>query len=117
MVCFQLQLDDDINLFKLLHFIEKQNLCKKLHGYSLRYDHQIGLKTKAVDTSVSKSGIERLLTVADVEEMDENGHKSPVASSSSIYQLREFIDALTGDCDDGRVLIRRNDENSSWRYS
>lgn len=79
----------------------------------MRYDHVV-VATKAADTT--SSGIERLLM-----DIDENGQKriaseSPTSSSSStIYQLREFIESLTGECADGRVLIRRNDENNYWR--
>uniref|UniRef100_A0A915BZN0 Helicase ATP-binding domain-containing protein n=2 Tax=Parascaris univalens TaxID=6257 RepID=A0A915BZN0_PARUN len=122
----------ELNFFKLLHYMEKTRLCKKFHGFFIRY------RGTAVKRNVKKPNIEGPLggiqafmhsvqsanqqqsspSAIDDENVSPEAIDENVAttSSSPLYLIKHFTEALTTKCSDARIIIERATEDHPARF-
>uniref|UniRef100_A0A914BXS2 Helicase ATP-binding domain-containing protein n=2 Tax=Acrobeloides nanus TaxID=290746 RepID=A0A914BXS2_9BILA len=113
----------EVDFFKLLHYMETTNLCKKFHGYFMRYCNSVGVQSKPKEAEKPVSGVKMLMNkLKNVEnqenlskiETPEEPEKPSVAArvSSPLYHIMQFIEALTTPSDDARIIINKEDPNN-----
>ncbi|KAK0423304.1 hypothetical protein QR680_008071 [Steinernema hermaphroditum] len=107
----------EVNLFDVLSYAERTNLCNKFHGFFKRYCGRVNQKDKAKEEP-KLSGVALLMKKraeaksgvtedAELEENEEEQEKTRM--SSPMYQIVSFIEALTNRCSDGRLLLKREE--------
>ncbi len=100
----------NLDLFKLVRYVEKSKIAQKLHGFSDKYGANRAKKEEA------KKGVgaflESLGKKKDVEgdnkgqkEQEEAKKQSSVSAGSSLMVLVEFVQALTSVNIESRVLV------------
>uniref|UniRef100_A0A1I7YSE8 Helicase ATP-binding domain-containing protein n=1 Tax=Steinernema glaseri TaxID=37863 RepID=A0A1I7YSE8_9BILA len=111
----------EVNLFDVLAYVERTNLCSKFHGFFKRYCGRVTQQEKPKEEP-KLSGVALLMkkraeakngAVEDPEEPEpeeENGEKSRM--SSPMYQIVAFLKALANRSSDGRVLVTPEDASS-----
>lgn len=108
----------NINLFHLLEFADKTRLAQKVHGFSQKYPEDL-IEIEKPKVTGTSALLKRL------REQKLNKKPKPIAkeviipvkvnpsTSSVIRPLLSFLESLTENCEDGRVLIT---PNSSLKY-
>lgn len=108
----------NINLFHLLEFADKTRLAQKVHGFSQKYPEDLIIEKPQV------SGTSALLKRLRAQQLNKKKTKiiekevvpikvNLTSTSSAIRPLLSFLESLTENCEDGRVLIT---PNSSLKY-
>ncbi|VDM40911.1 unnamed protein product [Toxocara canis] len=121
----------EIDFFKLLHYMEKTRLCKKFHGFFVRYRGALvkrGADESTVDGRLTglqnflkKIGSAKLQQQASLSVQentsDENYDEHTVATTSSpLYLIRQFIEALTTKCSDARIIVEHTTAEHPARF-
>lgn len=110
----------ELNLFKLITYIEKTDLCKKFHGFYLQSERN-KINIKKENEKPKLTGIQKMMVKKEEEEKqkrenaEETEMQPQVTVSSPLFSLKSFIDALTNKCDDGRIIVDKTKE-SKFRY-
>uniref|UniRef100_A0A914GVH9 Helicase ATP-binding domain-containing protein n=1 Tax=Globodera rostochiensis TaxID=31243 RepID=A0A914GVH9_GLORO len=105
----------DIDLFRLLAYLEQSKLCRKLRDFRLRHAHvqpQPLLVSKENGAGGLKSLIDRAKMGEDISPSNDSNTPpaatTTASSSTPLYQLREFIEAIiTSRTEDARIVISR----------
>uniref|UniRef100_A0A1I7XTE6 Histone acetyltransferase type B catalytic subunit n=1 Tax=Heterorhabditis bacteriophora TaxID=37862 RepID=A0A1I7XTE6_HETBA len=108
----------DINLFKLVNYMESTDLCKKFHGFYLKSQHN---EVKLQLSTPKLSGIAKLMASRNLMEqpavVSEN---SPVTVDkpipSPLFSIKTFIESLNNRCDDGRIIIGKQKDVLKYRF-
>ncbi|KAI3413951.1 hypothetical protein GPALN_011422 [Globodera pallida] len=125
----------DIDLFRLLAYLEQSKLCRKLRDFRLRHAHvqpqpllvskengagglkslidRVGRKSQSATTKkrLDKCGPNKAKMGEDIISPSNDSDTSPAAtttttsSSTPLYQLREFIEAITSRTEDARIVV------------
>uniref|UniRef100_A0A0N5AH69 Helicase ATP-binding domain-containing protein n=1 Tax=Syphacia muris TaxID=451379 RepID=A0A0N5AH69_9BILA len=111
----------EINLFKLLRYMEITRLCKKLHGFFLR---RRSSDSNSHAASNNLTGIEKILQKNDVDksnsvkEADTESNSFSMQNSSPVYSLKQFIESLTSKCADSRIIfqMKTSDNEACFKY-
>lgn len=108
----------NINLFHLLEFADKTRLAQKVHGFSQKYPEDLLIEKPQI------TGTSALLKRLRAQKNEKKTKPKKIvleivpikvipSASSVIRPLLSFIESLTENCKDGRVLIT---PNSSLKY-
>ncbi|CAI4230534.1 unnamed protein product [Auanema sp. JU1783] len=103
----------EINLFKVVHYMEATDLCKKFHGFFVRAQKN---DVKAKQTEVKTSGLAKLMAKKTEEVPDQQNQQQANTGPipSPLYSIKTFLEALNNKCDDGRIVLDK--KNMKYRY-
>ncbi|KHJ85490.1 hypothetical protein OESDEN_14782, partial [Oesophagostomum dentatum] len=106
----------DINLFKLVHYMDATDMCRKFHGFYIR---SMKAKVKLSKEPVAQSGIAKLMAskkpanpVPAVPTVDDKNRTYP----SPLFTIKGFLEALSNRCEDGRVVVERKGAAAKLRF-
>lgn len=100
--------------------MEISNLCRKLRDFSIKYPTGFSQNntTKNLENNESKFNLifkkvkenkkkdnKTNLSSTDQLIVKETSKSTPIQSATPLYQLREFLEAITSQSEDARILI------------
>ncbi|TKR64058.1 hypothetical protein L596_024654 [Steinernema carpocapsae] len=109
----------NFDLFDILYYIDRTNLCSKFHGFFKRYCGRVSSQKKQ-EFEEKLTGIALLMKkreeaknrTQEAPEEEDVPEEEKTQMSSPVYQIVTFIDSLTNKCEDARVLIKREDPSA-----
>ncbi|CAJ0600257.1 unnamed protein product [Cylicocyclus nassatus] len=105
----------DVNLFKLIHYMDATDMCRKFHGFYIR---SMKMKVNIAKEPAAKSGIAKLMankkpaTPAPVPTTEDKDRTYP----SPLFTIKAFLEALNNRCEDGRVIVERKGTAAKLRF-
>ncbi|KAK5980252.1 ATP-dependent DNA helicase chl-1 [Trichostrongylus colubriformis] len=105
----------DVNFFKIVHYMESTDMCRKFHGFFIR-SMKSGVSTP--QTSASKSGIAKLMAAKNSVHVDTVSVEDDKARSypSPLFTIKAFLEALSNRCEDGRIIVEKKGNASKFRF-
>jgi chromosome transmission fidelity protein 1 len=87
---------DQINLYKLMHYLQESKLARKVEGYVAHADQQRpqNLQNKQVNRGISAAGT-----------------KKPEATTPVLTHIQGFLHALTNPSAEGRIFLNKTEDN------
>ncbi|MFH4973995.1 hypothetical protein AB6A40_000704 [Gnathostoma spinigerum] len=115
---FLLEMDVlETDFFKLLNYMTRSRLCKRFHGFYKQYC----VKKVALNNGANKqphlTGVQRLFQESagfnreqnvETNFSPEDDSESSSDVSSPLYKVQQFIESLTYNCSDARILVVRS---------
>ncbi|XP_071519402.1 ATP-dependent DNA helicase DDX11 isoform X2 [Panulirus ornatus] len=118
-------LTDNLNLFKLVQYIEKSKIAHKLHSFSQHFEGSVGIHHEQKPESSMKSSTSSFLAkmasqkpvqrkakenvqpaVSEVKKIHEpEAEEEEILLGSPLMQITEFLRALLHCTEDGRVVV------------
>ncbi|KAK6739707.1 hypothetical protein RB195_008292 [Necator americanus] len=105
----------DINLFKLVHYMDVTDMCRKFHGFYVR---SLKSKVNVSKQPVAQGGIAKLMAAkkpANPEPapaVDDKNRTYP----SPLFTIKGFLEALSNRCEDGRIVVERKGTAAKLRF-
>ncbi|VDL77240.1 unnamed protein product [Nippostrongylus brasiliensis] len=92
----------NVNLFKITHFMDATDMCRKFHGFFIR-----SMKSRVSSTKSSEQeGAEPLAPLPD------NQRTFP----SPLFTIKGFIETLSNRCEDGRIVVEKKGNATKLRF-
>ncbi|XP_068203426.1 ATP-dependent DNA helicase DDX11 isoform X1 [Palaemon carinicauda] len=125
---------DNLNIYKLIQYIEKSKIAHKLHSFSQKFEgsvksHEMKSTTESRSTSAflsrmtcQKSGKdkpkENIIPVSNVNERESEPPEEEAVMGSPLMQVTELLRALLHSSEEGRVVVSVGATNrtSSVKY-
>ncbi|PIO71845.1 DNA repair helicase [Teladorsagia circumcincta] len=105
----------EVNLFKIVHYMESTDMCRKFHGFFIR---SMKSRVSVSQSSTSKSGIGKLLAAKKLECPEPTPVADDKARSypSPLFTIKGFLEALSNRCEDGRIIVERKENAAKFRF-
>ncbi|KAJ1349514.1 hypothetical protein KIN20_005097 [Parelaphostrongylus tenuis] len=105
----------DVNFFKIVHYLEVTDMCRKFHGFFIRTRRS---KVSASQSSVARGGIAKLLAGMASENRNplSNVNNGTRDFPSPLFTIKQFLEALSNRCDDGRIIVERKGSVAKFRF-
>ncbi|EYC25891.1 hypothetical protein Y032_0011g1444 [Ancylostoma ceylanicum] len=105
----------DVNLFKLVHYMDATDMCRKFHGFYVR---SMKSKVNVAKQPTAQSGIAKLLAAKKpvnpppAQSVDDKDRTYP----SPLFTIKGFLEALSNRCEDGRIIVERKGAVVKFRF-
>ncbi|KAL6728814.1 hypothetical protein Aduo_010549 [Ancylostoma duodenale] len=105
----------DVNLFKLVHYMDATDMCRKFHGFYVR---SMKSKVNVAKQPAVQSGIAKLLAAKKpanpipAQPVDDKDRTYP----SPLFTIKGFLEALSNRCEDGRIIVERKGAVVKFRF-
>ncbi|VDM59257.1 unnamed protein product [Angiostrongylus costaricensis] len=104
----------DVNLFKIVHYLDATDMCRKFHGFFIR---AMRPKVSISQSSVARGGIAKLMAgkapeIRKPSIVDDEIRNFP----SPLFTIKQFLEALSNRCEDGRVIVERKGSAAKFRF-
>ncbi|RCN47764.1 DNA repair helicase [Ancylostoma caninum] len=105
----------DVNLFKLVHYMDATDMCRKFHGFYVR---SMKSKVNVAKQPAPQSGIAKLLAAkkpvnpTPAQTVDDKDRTYP----SPLFTIKGFLEALSNRCEDGRIIVERKGAVVKFRF-
>nr|CDJ97591.1 DEAD2 domain containing protein [Haemonchus contortus] len=105
----------DVNFFKLVHYMDCTDMCRKFHGFFIRSQKS---RVSITQKPSSKSGIAKLLASKESGNTDPTPVTSDKARShpSPLFTIKGFLEALSNRCEDGRIIVEKKGGAAKFRF-
>ncbi|WKY00801.1 hypothetical protein Q1695_015100 [Nippostrongylus brasiliensis] len=104
----------NVNLFKITHFMDATDMCRKFHGFFIR-----SMKSRVSSTKSSEQGgIAKLISGKKSEgaeplaPLPDNQRTFP----SPLFTIKGFIETLSNRCEDGRIVVEKKGNATKLRF-
>ncbi|XP_045596543.2 ATP-dependent DNA helicase DDX11 [Procambarus clarkii] len=131
-------LTDNLNIFKLLQYIEKSKIAHKLHSFSQHFEGSVKVQqtqksplsnpTSSTSTFLAKMSVQKSLqtkskenaqpAALEVNKVEAATEEEEIVMGSPLMQITEFLRALLHSTEDGRVIVTvgPSPQKSSIKY-
>uniref|UniRef100_A0A0K0DP67 HELICc2 domain-containing protein n=1 Tax=Angiostrongylus cantonensis TaxID=6313 RepID=A0A0K0DP67_ANGCA len=105
----------DVNLFKIVHYLDATDMCRKFHGFFIR---AMRPKVSVSQSSVARGGIAKLMAgkAPEIRKpppiVDDEVRNFP----SPLFTIKQFLEALSNRCEDGRVIVEKKGSTAKFRF-